>query len=61
MGRPLIVDPRWTVAATAPVDQKNPLDALKAAYNNCIARLTSHGKEPAQVEVIVRVALQGQG
>lgn len=56
MGKPVIVDPRWTVAATAPVDPKNPVEALKAAYNNCAARVTAHGKTPAQVEVIVRVA-----
>lgn len=57
----MIVDRSWSVAASAPVDPKNPVEALKAAYNNCATRVSAHNRTPVQIEVIVRVAPQGQG
>lgn len=52
------VDRAWAAAATAKVDPKNPIEALRAAYNQVAERVAAHGRVPVLVEVTVRVAPQ---
>lgn len=52
------VDRSWAAAATAQVDPKNPVEALRAAYNLVAQKVAAHGRTPVMVEVTVRVAPQ---
>jgi hypothetical protein len=57
MSKPPAVDAACVVANTAFVrDYANPVQAVQAAYNAAAKRLSDLGREPAQIEVIVRAA-----